>query len=265
MALRVDVNDGVAFVTVDHPPVNLLDGPLVAELDRFRADVQDDPSVRVVVLQSADPEFFLSHGPLSLVVDPAALQEYAAGPGPTLAHTFRALPQVTIGKVAGRTRGGGNEFLLSLDMRFAALGRASFGQPEVSLGIFPGGGGTQLLPRAIGRARTLELVLGSDLIDAATAERYGLVNRALPADELDAHVDRLARRIASYPPEAVAAAKRAVDLAVLPLEDGLKGEAELLWGVFTAPAAVQRFRAALAAGAETREGELDLEGLIGSM
>lgn len=260
--LSVRLAEGVAFVAIANPPVNLLDLALVTDLDRFNTEVRDDESVRVIVFESADPEFFLAHGDMRLVVDPEALTRYAAGPGPGLFGRYRTLPQVTIAKVAGRVRGGGSEFLLNLDMAFAAIGRAWFGQPELSLGIFPGGSGTQLLPRTMGRARALEVILGADVFDAETAERYGWINRALPADDLDAYVDRLAKRVASYPSDAVAAARKAVGAAEHPLKDGLRTEAELLWPIFTAPAAVDRFTAALAAGAQTREGERDLEGLI---
>ncbi|GAB3836294.1 enoyl-CoA hydratase/isomerase family protein [Dactylosporangium cerinum] len=260
--LTVRLKDGVASVCIDNPPINLLDARLIADLDRFNTDVRDDDAVRVVVFGSANPEFFLAHGDMRLVTDPDALAAFAAGPGPGLYARYRTLPQVTIGKVTGRARGGGNEFLLTLDMRFAAIGTARFGQPEVGLGIFPGGGGTQLLPRLTGRARALEAILGAADFDAGTAERYGWINRALPADELDDFVDRLAARIASYPRSAVDAARKAVDAADLPLEEGLTVEGELLWPVFTGPEAAGRFTAALAAGAQTRDGELELADLL---
>jgi enoyl-CoA hydratase/carnithine racemase/SAM-dependent methyltransferase len=260
--LTVRLKEGVAFVAIHNPPINLLDTALVADLDRFNTDVRDDEAIRVIVFESADPEFFIAHGDMRLVADPDALAQYAAGPGVGLYQRYRSLPQITIGKVAGRVRGAGNEFLLTLDMRFAAIGHAWFGQPEVSLGIFPGGGGTQQLPRLMGRARALEVILGSDVFDAGTAERYGWINRALPPDDLDGYVDRLASRIASYPQAAVAGARKAIDAAAHPLEDGLKAEGELLWPVFTSPAAAARSTAALAAGAQTRDGELDLEGLL---
>jgi enoyl-CoA hydratase/carnithine racemase len=260
--LTVHVKEGVAFVAIDNPPINLLDKALISDLDRFNTDVRDDDAIRVVVFESANPEFFLAHGDIRLIVDPEALVEFATGPGIELNQRYRSLPQVTIGKVAGRARGGGNEFLLALDMRFAATGLAWFGQPEVSLGIFPGGGGTQHLPRLVGRSRALEVILGSDIFDAETAERYGWINRALPADELDDYVARLASRIAAYPLGAVTAARQAIEAAALPLDEGLKTEAELLGPVFTSQPAIQRSTAALAAGAQTRAGELDLESLL---
>ncbi|MQY27449.1 enoyl-CoA hydratase/isomerase family protein [Nocardia aurantia] len=262
-ALTVGTARGVTTVTIDHPPVNLLDEILIADLDRLYHDIRDDPDTRVVVFTSADPEFFLSHGDMRLVTDPEALAAYARGPAPTLFARYRDLPRPTIAKIAGRVRGGGAEFLLSLDMRYAATDHAWFGQPEVALGIFPGGSGTQLLPRLLGRSRTLEVVLGGGLYDARTAERYGWIDRALPAAELDEFVGDLARRIAEQPPDAVVAALRAIRAASeLPLDEGLARETELLLPLFTGDDARQRFSAVLAAGAQTRSGELELERLI---
>ncbi|WP_433253543.1 enoyl-CoA hydratase/isomerase family protein [Streptosporangium sp. CA-135522] len=266
--LTVRLKEGVAFVTIGHPPLNVLDQTLGGDLARFHAEVREDAGVRVIVFESADPDFFIAHGDMRSVLSPDLLEQLAQtepgtlNPLTTLFEGYRTLPQVTIAKVAGRARGAGNEFLLSLDMRFAARERALFGQPEVHLGMFPGAGGTQYLPRLTGRSRALEVILGSDAFDADLAERYGWINRALPADELDGYVERLALRIASFPTEAVSLAKRSVDSVTLPLQEGLRIEDELIRQVFAGPAVTQRMRAALDAGAQTREGELDLEGLL---
>ncbi|WP_371477301.1 enoyl-CoA hydratase/isomerase family protein [Kitasatospora sp. NBC_00315] len=266
--LDVRLDDGVAFVTIDHPPFNLLDRHLAADLDRLHGALSEDASVRVVVVGSADPDFFLAHGDMTLALDPGLVEQLALAapgaltPGQDLHERFRTLPQITIGKLAGRARGGGAEFLLALDMRFAAVGRARLGLPEVSLGMIPGGGGTQYLPRLTGRARALEIILGSEGFDAETAERYGWVNRALPADELDGFVERLALRIARYPAAALRAAKLAVEASELPLREGLMVESGLIQQVFSAPETTRLVRDALAAGAQTRAGELELEGLL---
>ncbi len=169
---------------------------------------------------------------------------------------------ITIAQIEGRARGGGSELALSLDMRFAAIGRAVLAQPEVALGIIPGGGGTQRLGRLLGRGRALEAVLGCDDFDAETAERYGWVNRALPADEIGPFVEQLARRIASFPALGVRCAKQAVEAAMPSPLDGLLAEARAWNEVLTDPDLDARFDAALAAGAQTREGELDLAGLL---
>ncbi len=269
-ALRIGIQNGVAYVTIDHPPLNMLDAVLMTELNRFASVVRDDAQVHVIVFQSADPEFFIAHGDMNFVNNPDSFTQLVLGdddgaplnPMQKLHERFRTLPQVTIGKLAGLARGGGSEFLMALDMRFAAIGKAGLGQFEVLTGIIPGAGGTVYLPRLVGRARALEVILGAALFDAQQAERYGWVNRALPADELDKFVDTLARRIASLSPGVASAAKTAVNAAEGSIEDALSEQNVLLGKVFTAPAAVERTRAALKAGAQTRTGERDLEGLL---
>jgi enoyl-CoA hydratase/carnithine racemase len=159
--------------------------------------------------------------------------------------------------IAGRVGGGGSELCESLDMRFGALGRTVINQMEVALGILPGGTGTQRLPRLLGRGRALEVVLGSDDLDAATAERWGYLNRALPPAELDGFVERLARRIASFPAEAIALAKASVNAAEeLPLREGLLEEAYRFQQTLRIPEAQRRMRRFLELGGQTREGEL---------
>jgi enoyl-CoA hydratase/carnithine racemase len=167
------------------------------------------------------------------------------------------MPKATIAKIAGRVGGGGAELSASCDMRFGLLGRTVVNQMEVPIGILPGGTGTQRLPRLVGRGRAMELVLGGVDLDAATAERWGWLNRAFATgDELDAYVDDLARRIASYPPQAVVNGKAAVLAAEGDPTPGLVEEAYLFDQLVARPdarAAMQRF---LDAGGQTREGEL---------
>ena len=264
-ALTVATDEGVAFVTLDHPPVNLLDAAMIGDLWSVANRFADDDTVRVVVVRSADPEFFIAHADLRLI---QALPRDITERGTELAviHQFmeqwRTLPQVTIAEIAGRARGGGSEFVLSLDLRFAAQERAVLSQPEVSVGIIPGGGGTQRLPHLVGRGRALEIVLGCADFDAATAESYGWVNRALPSDELGPFVERLARRIAAFPPDAVHRAKLAVDAAAPANDAGLIEEAYQFNRTLADPDIDARMDAALALGAQTREGELDLGTLI---
>ena len=210
------MSDGICRATVDNPPINLLDVNLIPELARFAQQVGDDDAVRVVIVDSADPDFFMAHADITLIqrlpTGDTSLHDEIS-PFHALGEAFRTMPKATIAVIEGIARGGGSELALAFDMRFAALGKARLAQPEVALGIIPGGGGTQRLPRLVGRARALEVILGCDDIDAATAEAWGYVNRALPADELRPFVDELAARIASFPIEVIAAAKRAVDAA----------------------------------------------------
>jgi enoyl-CoA hydratase/carnithine racemase len=134
------------------------------------------------------------------------------------------MPKAVIAEIGGRVGGGGSELALSCDMRFGARGRTVVNQPEVALGILPGGSGTQQLPRLVGRGRALEVILGCDDLDAESAERFGWLNRALALEELRPFVTRLARRIAAFPSGAVAAAKRAVLAAEPDWTDGLLDE-----------------------------------------
>ncbi|MFE6410761.1 enoyl-CoA hydratase/isomerase family protein [Streptomyces sp. NPDC057837] len=268
-SLDLKRQDGVLWVSIDVPPVNLMTAQLMLDLDAVAASAEKDPDLHVIVVQSANPEFFLAHGDLSFVEDPATYaalpvaEETLVGTGPMmrLHERWRRLPQTTIAKVAGLARGGGAELASSLDLRFAALETAAFGQFEALIGIVPGAGATAHLPRLVGRARALEIVLTGGLVDAATAERWGWVNRALPAAELDEYVEWVALTIASLPDGVRAAATEAIDAADGTLEDALRAENRLLGETFT-PASGELARAALAAGVHTREVELNLERVL---
>ena len=257
---------GVATVTLDNPPVNVLDVALMGELRHFLLAVRDDPAIRVIVLQSADPDFFVTHVDMTLIDAPDAFDDIAreAPDGLNVFQAFGELvrdqPQVTIVKLAGMARGGGAELVAAADMAFAAVGRAGLAQCEALMGIVPGGGGTQYLAHRMGRGRMLEAVLGASLFDACTAERYGWVNRALPADEIDGFVDGLARDIANLPDGVVAAAKRVVPAA--DLADGFLREHDAWAGLFARPAAEELIRGGLERGAQTREGERRLEAML---
>lgn len=260
--IRVAADGGICRATIDNPPINLLDLPLLDEIGRLTQDVAADDEVRVLIVDSADPDFFIAHADVSLImglpIDDTGLHDELS-PFNAAMESFRTLPKATIAVIEGIARGGGSEWAMAFDMRYAALGKALFAQPEVAVGIIPGGGGTQRLPCLVGRGRALEVILGGMDIDAATAEAWGYVDRALPADELRRFVDKLAARIASSPPEAIAAAKRAVDVALggqADLAAGLRIEDQLLRETLAKPVARQRLQAIIDAGAQTREFEL---------
>lgn len=265
--LRVAVEGGVATVTIDHPPINLFDLALYPAMSRMAEQLAADDAVRVVVLRSANPEFFIAHFDVTLIqrlpTDAPPATELNAFH--RMCEAFRTMPKATIAVVEGRVGGGGSELALSCDMRFAALGRAVFNQPEVALGILPGGSGTARLPRLVGRSRALEVILGCDDIDAATAERWGWVNRALPPDELWPFVDRLARRIAGFPPHAVAAAKASVLRAEKEVVDDLMAEGDAFSATLGHPDTVAALAAFMDRGGQTREGELRLGDLAGEL
>ena len=195
-------DSGVAFVSINHPPINLLDEVLSQEFDKLGRQLETDDSVRVVILQSALPDFFIAHSGLGRVGAASKIVSHTRSfrLTQTIGERFRNMPKATIAKIEGRARGGGSEIALAMDMCFAAVGKAIFGQPEVAIGLVPGGGSTQRLPRLIGRGRALEVLLGCNDLSAELAEHYGYINRALPADELTPFVEKLAHRIASFPP-----------------------------------------------------------------
>ena len=255
---------GVVWVTFDHGDINLLDIEMIREIEQLSDELEAEESCNVVVFQSSNPEFFIAHADVDLirslddVVDkPQELNLYVAA-----LERIRTLPMASIGKIAGIARGGGSEFLLSLDMRFAAIGPTMLSQPEVALGIFPTGSGSQRLPRLLGRARALEVALGCEDFDAEQAERYGYINRALPAAELDDFVSNLAYRIASFPREAIAATKQAMDYSDSNITQGLLEEQHLFNQTRAMPESQRRMAKFMAYGAQTREGELELERII---
>ena len=181
------------------------------------------PSLRVVVFESANPEFYLAHFDLTGKTGNITTAVGASGL-PILLDTFVRLttsPVVSIARIRGCVRGVSSEFVLACDMRFASRENTKLGQPEVGVGLHPGGGGAERLPLLVGRGRALEIVLGANDFDGETAERYGYVNRALPDVELDAFVDVLARRIAAFDRRAIAAAKNLVNQVSLPSADRL--------------------------------------------
>jgi enoyl-CoA hydratase/carnithine racemase len=262
--LSFDRADGVITVTIANPPINLFDLKLYSEMARAAAELAADDAVRVVVLRSANPEFFIAHFDVGVILElptdlpePTELNAFHA-----MCEHFRTMPKATIAVVEGRVGGGGSELTLSCDMRFAALDRAVFNQPEVALGIIPGGTGTQRLSRLMGRSRALEAILGCDDVDASLAERWGWVNRALPDGELWPFVDRLSRRIASFPAHAIAAAKASVLLAEKNVEADLLTEGSIFNSTLKEPAARRAMERFMAGGGQTREGELRLGSLI---
>jgi enoyl-CoA hydratase/carnithine racemase len=260
--ISLEIADGVAFATIDAPPMNLLGGELLAALGSLTTEIASNDAVRVLVLQSADPDFFIAHGDVTTMVDMPAPEDPAPTTELSWVHgtldALRTMPRVTIAKIAGFARGGGSEVALACDMRFAARGRAVFGQPEIGLGILPGAGGTARLTRLVGRARASEIIFGGDDFTAEEAERLGWVNRALPPRELDAYVDALARRIARFPAAAIAEIKRVMMAVEAGTPDELKVEQYAFERCMTTPEARTRMRRWVDRGLQTPEGERTL-------
>jgi len=265
--LRVHVESGVATATIANPPLNVMTLPLFGDLARFSLEVEADAAVGAVVLRSDDPDFWIAHFDVEAIlqfpIDTAASRAAKVDDNPfhAVCERFHRMPKAVIAEVGGRVGGGGSELAMSCDMRFGARGRTVINQPEVALGILPGGSGTQRLPRLVGRGRALEVILGCDDLDAESAERYGWLNRALAPDELRPFVTRLARRIASFPAGAVATAKRAVLAAEPDWTEGLLDESLGFQQLLRTPEAQRALRRFLERGGQTREGERRLGAL----
>ncbi len=261
--LRLERAGALATLVLDSPPLNLFGPAMQRDLGQALDEVEADPEVRVLLFESANPEYFVAHYDLdAILAEERGEPRTTAGGFNRLMTRLRQLPAVTIAKVAGAARGGGCELLLALDMRFASRQRAAFAFPEAALGILAAGGGTQLLPATIGRARALEMLLGCEDLSADLAERYGLVNRALEDAELDAHVARLCDRIAAHPPRALALTRLAAGIGAGEEGRGLALEALLLDLLKEEPESRERLRGFLAAGGQTPDGERDFADLL---
>ena len=223
-------------ITFNNPPINMFVPTTIVELGALVTGLEEDPSVKVAVFQSANPDFFIAH----LDVAKAAAQPGVLDLWRDFVLRLSSTAIVSIAKIRGRTRGIGNEFVLACDMRFASRQNALFGNPEVGVGLIPGGGALEWLPRLVGRSRALEIVLGADDFDADIAERYGWVNRTLDDDDLDSFVDTLVRRLASFDREVLAAAKAQINRFGTPTATEPQSSNDMIFPMLTLPAAQAR-------------------------
>jgi len=258
--IHCERDGAVMTAAIDNPPVNVMTVDLYRDLVAFTTEVAADESVKVVVFDSADPEFFIAHFDVEVILQFPTDGEARRGEELSGFHLMcrrvAEMPKATIVKMKGRAGGGGNEFASNCDMRFGVRGKTLVNQMEVALGILPGGTGTQTLPQLVGRNRALEIILGSDDIDAETLERWGYLNRIFDsADALDAFVDALAARIASWPAEAIGLAKASVNRGSTIDEACLLDEAYFFQQTLRTEGARTNMQRAMAHGAQTREGE----------
>ena len=265
--LNVNREGAVIFAEIAAPPMNLLGPELVRDLVSLIQQAEADDSLRVLVFKSADPDYFISH------VDVTRIKEYRAEAAKltgeaSIALLFRHLSAsrlITIAQIEGRVRAAGSEFVLACDMRFAARESAIFCQPEPALGVLPGGGASQHLARLMGRARALEVMLSGEDYDADLAERYGWINRALPAATLDQFVKSLAHRIAGFPAAGQLAVKDRVNAITLaPVED-FRRDSDLFGEGVRAPEAQRQMQAAMKRGFQTRDAEMALARMLGEL
>ncbi len=265
--LTVRVEGGVLFADIAAPPMNLLGPELVRDLVSLIQQAEADDAFKVLVFKSADPDYFISHVDVTRITEYREEAAKLTGEA-SIALLFRHLSAsrlVTIAQIEGRVRGAGSEFVLACDMRFAARESAIFGQPEPGFGVIPGGGGVQHLTRLMGRARALEVMLSADDYDAELAERYGWINRALPAKALGDFVRSLAHRIAGFPAVGQVVVKERVNaIALAPVED-FRRDSDLFSEGVRNPEAQKRIQAALKRGFQTRDAEMSLGRLLGDL
>ena len=265
--LQLRTEGGVLFATIAAPPMNLLGPELVRDVVSLILLAETDDSLRVIVFKSADPDYFIPHVDLTRVAEYRAEAARLTGEA-SIAALFRRVSAsrlVTIAQIEGRVRGAGSEFVLACDMRFAARETAIFGQFESAFGQVPGGGAAQYLTRLMGRGRALEVMLTAADYDADLAERYGWINRALPADALDEFVEALAHRIAAFPAAGHVAVKERVNaISLAPLDDFLR-DSDLFRDSVGRPETQRVIHAAMEMGLQTRDAELDLAAMLGAV
>ena len=265
--LKIRHEAAVLFAEINAPPMNLLGPELIRDLVSLIQRAEADDSVSVIVFKSADPDYFISHVDVTRIKEnreAAAKLDGDASIGLVLRHLSTSR-LVSIAQIEGRVRGVGSEFILACDMRFAARETAIFGQFEPSFGVIPGAGGAQHLARLMGRGRALEVMLSAQDYDADLAERYGWINRALPANELGEFVKSLAHRIATFPAMGHAVVKERVNAICLPTVEDIRRDSDLFLEGTRTNEFQQLTAAALRNGFQTREAEMNLAQLVYDM
>ncbi len=262
--LSVRREGAVFFVEISCPPMNLLGPELVRDLVSLIQQAEGDDTVQVLVFKSADPDYFISHVDVTQIKENRVEAAKLNG-DPSIGQLYRYLSAsrlVSIAQIEGRVRGVGSEFVLACDMRFAARESAIFGQFEPAFGVIPGAGGAQHLTRLMGRGRALEVMLSAQDYDADLAERYGWINRAMPAAELDKFVRSLAHRIGRFPAAGHTVVKERVNAIALPTVEDIRRDSDLFLEGTRTNKFQQLTQAAIASGFQTREAEMNLAKLV---
>jgi enoyl-CoA hydratase/carnithine racemase len=259
--------DGRALhVSINNPPINLITKSLLIDLIKFSQWAEEDEGSTIVVLKSNNPDFFIAHFDVEALLEMDAESRTGAVNSLTvfdeMCGRFQTMPKITICVIEGRVGGGGSEIAMSCDLRFAALDSAVMNQMEVPIGIIPGGGGTQRLPNLIGYPRAVELIVGGLDLDAETGESWGYFNRSLPSSELHTFVDNFVKRVSSFDPDAVRAAKRALQLTLPDFTDGLIEENNLFNDRNRSLNGRKLMKRFLNMGGQTSEQEMRIEDFI---
>ncbi|MGI9538280.1 MAG: enoyl-CoA hydratase/isomerase family protein [Desulfocapsaceae bacterium] len=240
--------EGQLWVTIDQDNINVVNWSFLEDLNKLADELETDNLVKVVIFQSAQDEVFLAHAAGDSFKDikkefPSSLEETRVLYLQKTLERVSRLPQATISKIEGFARGGGHEFALATDMRFAARGKAVFMQNEVGIGFLPFGGGSARLARQVGLGKALEIILSAKDFNADEAEKLGTINKALDANEIDRHVEELANRIAKFPAGGIAAAKKTIYASIdLPMEEALRLETFQMYQSIATPDAGKRIK-----------------------
>ncbi|MFN6201921.1 MAG: enoyl-CoA hydratase/isomerase family protein [Acidobacteriota bacterium] len=226
--ILIERNDRLAIITINRPDkLNALNIRTREELSDALDELRDDPAIRVVIITGAGEKAFIAGADISEFEGRTAIEQRAVMRARNIFTTAEEFPKPLIAMINGFCLGGGNELAMCCDLRIASE-KARFGQPEINLGIIPGGGGTQRLTRLIGEGRSMQMILTGEMIDAEEAQRIGLVNEVHPFAELREKTLALAARIASKSPVALSMAKAAVKGASrTTLREGLDLEIDL--------------------------------------
>jgi enoyl-CoA hydratase len=226
--LTLERRGKVALLTINRPDkLNALNNKVHTEAVAVLDELRKDDSVRVLVITGAGEKAFVAGADISEFEGKTPVTQRDSFHERSLFNNIDSFPKPVIAMVNGFCLGGGNELAMACDIRMASE-NARFSQPEINLGIMCGGGGTQRLPRLVGEGRAMEMVLTGDMIDAATAEKFGLVNHVYPADQLEAETMKLAEKIAEKAPIALHLSKEAVKFASRSnLDEGLRREVDL--------------------------------------
>ena len=230
-------------VTLTNPPINAIDDSMYDEFYDLVEEIVAEPTLKIVTFSSGNPDFYIAHystaEPRSRFGKPRWIEA---------ATKLAKSDVISVAVINGRVRGGGCEFTMAMDIRFASLEKAVFGQPEVGTGLIPGGGALQRLPLLVGRSRAIEIILGGNDYDAATAERWGWINQAVPESQLHDLITTFVRRILSFDKQALSTCKAILNNTGLPDPAQLQSTEDTFFTTFGWPGAKERLPKLLAPG-----------------
>jgi len=222
-------------VLLDNPPINAIDDSMYDDLFDLVEDMETDKNLKIITFASANPNFFIAH---YSAADPKS--RFGKPRWIDTATKLATSSVISVAVINGRVRGGGSEFVMALDIRFASIENSIFGQPEVGTGLIPGGGALQRLPTLVGRSRALEIILGADDFDALTAEKYQWINRAVPEAQLDNFVRTFVNRVLSFDKQALSICKAIINQSGLPSDTNLRATEDIFYTSFAWPGALER-------------------------